>query len=110
MSAAGEVLYEVNLDVDAAIASDYRVWLRDHVAQLLALPGFVDARIFEVADPPPAPGRVALCCHYRLRDAAALEAYFEQHAPRLRGDGIARFGGRFSASRRVLTTPGATLV
>lgn len=95
------VIYEVNLDVDAALAAEYRTWLREHVAQMLALPGFVSARTFEVVDPP-APGRLCLCVHYRLRDAAALQAYFEQHAARLRGDGAARFGNRFRASRRVL--------
>jgi hypothetical protein len=39
---------------------------------------------------------------YRLIDAAALEAYLRDHAPRLRADGVARFGERFRAQRRVL--------
>ena len=97
-----EVVYEVNLAVDAAIEGEYRAWLREHIADMLALPGFLDARVFDVIDPPPAAGRIAICTHYRLRDAAALQDYFDQHAPRLRGEGMARFGGRFSASRRVL--------
>ncbi|HRO62461.1 DUF4286 family protein [Thermomonas sp.] len=98
---AAPVIYEVNLDVDAALAAEYRVWLRAHVAQMLALPGFVSARIFEVVDPP-TPGRLCLCVHYRLRDAAALQDYFDHHAARMRADGTARFGSRFTASRRVL--------
>ena len=69
---------------------------------MLVLPGFLDARMADVLDRPPAPGRVVLCVHYRLRDVAALQAYFDQHAARLREDGLARFGVRFSASRRVL--------
>ena len=44
----------------------------------------------------------AFCVQYRLRDAAALEHYLQEHAPRMRADGEARFGGRFSASRRIL--------
>ncbi|QIL19330.1 DUF4286 family protein [Thermomonas sp. HDW16] len=99
---AGDVVYEVNLDVEAAIEADYRAWLRGHIDDILALPGFLDARVFDVIDPPPAPGRIALCVQYRMHDEAALQDYFDQHAPRLRGDGIARFGGRFNASRRVL--------
>jgi hypothetical protein len=58
-----------------------------------------------VIDPPPAAGRIAICMQYRVRDLAALQDYFEQHAPRLRADGIARFGGRFSANRRTLQPP-----
>lgn len=104
MSAAVDkaIVYEVNIDLDAAIEAEYRAWLPGHVDEILALPGFIDARVFDVADPPPATGRIAICMQYRLRDAAALQDYFEQHAPRLRGDGIARFGGKFNASRRVL--------
>jgi hypothetical protein len=48
-----------------------------------------------------------LCVHYQLRDDAALAIYFEQHAPRLRADGVARFGDGFRAERRVLR-PSAT--
>jgi hypothetical protein len=96
------VLYEVCIDLDAAVEPEYRAWLRGHVDELLALPGFVEAQVFDVLDPAPAAGRVALCMQYRLRDAAALQDYFDQHAPRLRGEGVARFGGRFVATRRVL--------
>lgn len=96
-----QVIYEVDLDVDAAIATDYRGWLDAHVQDMLALPGFVSAQVFEVAEPVAA-GRVAYCVHYRLRDAAALDAYLREHAARMRADGEARFGDRFRASRRVL--------
>lgn len=94
-------MYEVNLDVDVAIATDYRGWLDAHVQDMLALPGFVSAQVFEVAEPVES-GRVAYCVHYRLRDAAALDAYLRGHAARMRADGAARFGDRFRTSRRVL--------
>lgn len=95
------VVYEVNLDVEAALAAEYRAWLDAHVAQMLALPGFESAQIFDVLEPVDA-GRAAWCVHYRLRDAAALEAYLHDHAPRMRAEGVARFGERVRASRRVL--------
>jgi hypothetical protein len=95
------LVYEVNLDVDIAIAGEYRAWLQTHVAQMLALPGFVSAQLFELLEPAEA-GRSAWCVHYHLCDAAALDAYLRDHAPRMRADGSARFGDRFRASRRVL--------
>lgn len=95
------VVYEVNLDLDQAIAEDYRGWLRQHVAQMLALPGFVSAQVFDVLEPI-SEGRVAYCVQYRLRDAAALADYLREHAARMREQGTARFGDRFHASRRVL--------
>jgi hypothetical protein len=100
------VVYEVNIDLDAAIRGDYLAWLDAHVAEICALPGFIGAQVFEVADPPAAPGRAVLCVQYRLRGQADLDRYLAEHAPRLRAEGLARFGGRFSASRRVLTAPG----
>ena len=96
-----DVVYEVNIDLDAGIEAEYRAWLVGHVAEIVALPGFTGAAVFDVVDPA-AEGRVGICMQYRLRDQAALQAYLEQHAPRLRADGIARFGDRFRATRRVL--------
>ena len=96
-----EVVYEVNIDLDAGIEAEYRAWLPGHVDELLALPGFIGAQVFDVVDPAAA-GRIGICMHYRLRDEAALRDYFAQHAPRLRADGVARFGGKFVATRRVL--------
>jgi hypothetical protein len=96
------VVYEVNLDLDAAIRDDYLAWLDAHIAEICALPGFTGAQRFEVIDPAAAAGRISLCVQYALRDKAALDAYLRDHAPRLRAEGVAKFGDRFRASRRVL--------
>ena len=96
------VIYEVDLWIDTQVADDYRSWLAIHVGEMLALPGFVEARIFDVLEPAPAPGEIALCVHYTLHDHAALDDYQRLHAPRLRQEGVARFGTRFRAQRRVL--------
>ena len=100
--AAKRVIYEVNIEVDAAAHDDYRVWLRTHIAEILALPGFTGAKLFEVLEPPPSAGRVGLCVQYALKDRAVLDDYLRDHAPRLRADGVARFGDRFQATRRIL--------
>jgi heme-degrading monooxygenase HmoA len=96
------IVYEVNLFVQRAIEPEYRAWFDAHVREMVALPGFEGAELFERRDPAAADGEFALCVHYRMRDAAALDAYLREHAPRLRADGVARFGARFRAERRVL--------
>ncbi|HJU39773.1 MAG TPA: DUF4286 family protein [Tahibacter sp.] len=96
------IVYEVDLEIDAAIEREYRAWLAAHVDEILALPGFVDATLHTRLDPPPTAGRFSVVVRYRLIDEAALERYVADDAPRLRADGLARFGGRFAASRRVL--------
>lgn len=96
------IVYEVSIDVDRAIAAAYLGWLREHVAQMLRFDGFVEARIAERADLPDDAPRHGFVIAYRLRDRAALDAYLADHAADMRADGERRFGGRFSASRRVL--------
>ncbi|HET7924869.1 MAG TPA: DUF4286 family protein [Rhodanobacteraceae bacterium] len=98
------IVYEVNLDVRADIYAEYRAWLASHVGEILAMPGFVSAEIFDVQDPAPSQGRRALTVCYRLADQASLDRYFAEHAPRLREDGRRRFGGAFNATRRVLAS------
>lgn len=97
---AGGVLYEVTLHAQPAIVDDMRAWLPVHIAEMLALPGFVDARLSELL--PAEAGTTVFCCHYRLRDAAALDDYLREHAARMRDDGLRRFGDGFSAQRRIL--------
>jgi len=98
------IVYEVNLYPQAAIEAEYRRWLDAHVREMRALPGFLGAELFERRDPAAPAGELALCVQYRLRDSEALEAYFRDHAPRLRAEGIAHFGDRFRAERRVLAS------
>ena len=96
------IAYEVNLEVDTAVLPEYRRWLDQHMRTILALPGFISAELFEVREPAATGGRCGLCIQYRLRGAEDLERYLREDAPRLRADGERRFGGRFSARRRIL--------
>ena len=100
------IVYEVNLFVQRAIEAEYRAWLDVHVREIVSLPGFLGAEVFERRDPPSADGELALCVQYRLRDAQALEDYLHEHAAQLRADGIRHFGERFRAERRVLARSG----
>lgn len=101
------ILYEVNLDVQTSIFAQYRVWLDEHVRAMIALPGFLGADVYEREDPAAPAGQRSLCVHYRLAGRAEFERYLREDAPRMRADGLARFPGKFSASRRVLV-PAAT--
>ncbi len=96
------VIYEVNIEVDAAAHDAYRAWLQDHIAEIIALPGFTGAKVFDVLEPPASAGRVGLCVQYALQNRETLDDYLRDHAPRLRADGLSRFGDRFVATRRVL--------
>jgi antibiotic biosynthesis monooxygenase (ABM) superfamily enzyme len=94
------VIYEVTLHVKREIADAYLAWLREHVAQMLALPGFESAELDALIEHSEA--ERGWCVRYRLADRAALDAYLRDHAPRMRGDGQTRFGDGFRAERRIL--------
>jgi hypothetical protein len=97
------VIYEVNLFIEKSIEADYRLWLAKHIDEILRLPGFVEAKCFEVqADA--SSHEFALCVQYYLDSQTSLDDYLLNHAPRLRADGTARFGDRFRANRRMLFT------
>ncbi|MEO6173136.1 MAG: DUF4286 family protein [Arenimonas sp.] len=98
------IFYEVNVFFERDIEIAYRAWLTEHIAEILALPGFLDAQLFDVQQDAE-PDRLAICMQYRLDSQTSLDNYFQQHAARLRADGIEKFGQRFSANRRVLINP-----
>lgn len=95
------LIYEVTVRVPLARADEYLAWLRPHIAQMLALPGFEEAALEALCEDLGA-DECGWCVRYRLRDRQALETYLREHAPRLRGEGIARFGTDLRAARRVL--------
>lgn len=93
------LLYEVNVQVDAALAAAYRDWLEQHVSEMLTFDGFVRASIFEAA---PEEGFERFVVHYYVARQADLDRYLAEDAPRMRADGTRRFGDRMQATRRVL--------
>jgi hypothetical protein len=94
------ITYEVALEPDAEILGDFEAWLEYHVDEMLALPGFTGASIHKAENPDN--GAALRVVRYQLADRAALARYLEEHAPRMRAEGISRFGGRFRATRRIV--------
>lgn len=94
------IIYEVNLNVQTDVADQYAVWLREHIVQMLAFDGFMNAVWLEDMDTPEGERRWAV--QYHLRDRASLDYYLEHHAPEMRRDGLERFPGKFTATRRIL--------
>lgn len=90
------IIYEVNLQVKAEIYQEFKSWLQKHVDEMLEIEGFVKAQTFTFDE-------TSFSVHYSVESPEALESYFTNHAPRMRQDGLDRFGENFSANRRILT-------
>lgn len=98
------LLYTVDLEMEAVIRDDYLAWLREHAREMLGLPGFLAAEIYERQDPALPADRRGLVVHYQLRDCAVFEAYLAEHAARMREAGLQRWGERVRACRGLLQT------
>ena len=96
------IIYTVDLEVEAAIAAEYLAWLHRHVQEMLTLPGFLAAEIFQRLEPAPAAGCTSYSVHYRLRDREAFDQYLATHATRMREQGLLAFGSRVRAGRGLL--------
>ena len=99
MRGAG-VTYEVALEPDPEILGEFEAWLEYHMDDMLALPGFTGASVHKAEDPET--GAQLRVVRYELEDRAALERYFQEFAPRMRAEGLAKFGHRFRATRRIV--------
>lgn len=95
-------LYEVNIEIERDLIDEYDPWLKAHVAEMLALPGFESAEIFAVDSAQAVPESVGRVVHYRLSSRQALDDYIQRHARTMRGQGTQRFADRVRIRRRVL--------
>lgn len=94
------VIYEVNLSVDEDIYQDYKKWLDEHIQQMLRFPGFLNATAMHQSMRDESDSKKHLTVQYQLESAEDLQNYFNEHAPKMRGDGVKRFEGRFTVARR----------
>lgn len=94
------VLYEVNLTVEPAMSASVEAWLPQHIDEMLALDGFERAEWYDLE--PGSTGETRWTIHYFLTSQNHYQAYLDGHAERMRAEGINRFGGHFTATRRVL--------
>lgn len=95
-------IYEVTITVHPDAADQYANWLRDHIQQIVQLPMVLRATWSVVEQADGNEHRVQHCVHYFMEDRKGLEQYLQDHAPALRQEGIQLFGGKFTATRRVM--------
>ncbi|HEX2667306.1 MAG TPA: DUF4286 family protein [Gammaproteobacteria bacterium] len=100
------LVYEVTLDIESGAAPEFDPWLKQHVREMLALPGFRDARILKPEGAEAGAERRVV--QYTLGSRAELDRYLDEHAPRMRAEGTQRFGEKLKASRRVFDLDAGT--
>ena len=101
----GHVYYEVNLEISKEIAQEYLDWLIPHSIEMLEIDGFLDVtfndfiKVKEDNDP----NIVRKVVVYKVESMEKMQQYFDNQAKKMRGGAVSKFGGKFKATRRVLT-------
>jgi hypothetical protein len=103
------LIYEVNLEVDEEINYKMAAYLQDHLQQMLTFKGFRTAYWFfrrpeDEQNPPP--DTTLWTIQYVIDSRDDLDDYLSNHAEKMRGETIERFGDKFKASRRILNLLG----
>ncbi len=93
------LIYAVWCDLDRSVEEEWERWMRStHIPQVLKAGGFVGAKVFAVKED----DTRKWVTMYEATDHAALQAYFEGPARRLREDYQKHFGDRTRLTRMVL--------
>ena len=101
MNAKREVIYSIMLLVNDDAVTEWLDWmLAAHIPEVMAT-GCFEAYEMRRQLERSTPARTTFEVRYLCASIEDYQRYQEQHAPRLQADHIARFGGRFEASRRV---------
>lgn len=94
------IIYEVNLNIDDDIYPEFKVWLNEHVKEMLQFPGFIQASFLKQEKDKDS-CQEKLTIQYQLNDKEALDRYFSEFAPMMREKGLALFKNKFFAERRI---------
>lgn len=103
------LIYEVNLEVDEDINYKMAAWLQEHIANMLNFNGFKSAYwYFRLPEDEgdEAFGKTLWTIQYVVETRQQLDDYLNNHAAAMRTEGEEKFGGKFKASRRIMTLLG----
>ena len=100
------MIYEVNLKIPVDIKKEYNQWLAEHIEEMLTFDGFFKAEVYQAESN--ISTEYELCVQYHLENRQTMINYEQQHATRMRGEGLFRWGSQIKASRRILYKYGLT--
>lgn len=95
------IIYNVTVNVDESIHDQWLNWIKEHIPQVLATGKFTDAKLTKVLVDEEF-GGTTYSIQYRANSREDLESYYNNHAERLRNDGLNLFADKMLAFRTEL--------
>ena len=94
------IIYNVTLNIDKSIHKEWLEWVKEHIPQVLATGKFKEAKLTKVLVDDDEADTYSI--QYRAYSREALDAYYTEHAERLKQDGLKRFADKMLAFRTEL--------
>ncbi|WP_420571634.1 DUF4286 family protein [Kordia sp.] len=94
-------IYNVTINIDDSIHEEFLIWIKKHIPDVLATGKFTEARLVQVLVEEEM-GGTTYAVQYTAESKDALEAYYEEDAPRLREEGMKKFADKMLGFRTEL--------
>ncbi len=94
------IIYNVTVNVDKSINSEWLVWIKEHIPQVLATGKFSEAKLTKVLVEDDEADTYSI--QYRAHSKEALISYYKDDAEGLRKAGVERFADKMLAFRTEL--------
>ena len=94
-------IYNVTINIDEAVHDEWLSWMQDHIQEVLATGRFVSAKFTQVLVEEEM-GGLTYSVQYTANTREDLDEYYKVDAPKLRGDGLAKFADKMVAFRTEL--------
>ena len=95
------IIYNVTVNIDETVHQEWLVWIKDHIAQVLATGKFKGAKLTRVLVEEDL-GGITYAIQYRAFSRESLDAYYREDAERLRNDSLKMFGDKAVSFRTEL--------
>ena len=94
------IIYNVTVNVDKTINTEWLTWIKEHIPEVLATGKFTEAKLTKVLVADDETDTYSI--QYRAHSREALDAYYAEDAERLRSDGLKRWADKSLAFRTEL--------
>jgi len=95
------IIYNVTINIDESIHTEWLSWIKEHIPQVLATGKFTEAKLTKVLVEKDLK-EITYSVQYRATSREALDAYYREDADRLRKDGLSKFADKMLAFRTEL--------
>lgn len=86
------IIYNITQNIDKTVHSEWLVWIKEHIPQVLATGKFIDAKLTKVLVEDSETDTYSV--QFKAHSRASLDAFYADHAEKLNQEGFERFGDK----------------